>query len=133
MHINFSRLNSASLNETNILENIRIFFVLSVKPVLPSNGTFEVRYEGGIALLKWSTPIGEYTRQVIEQWTNNKRQRKATECQNNPGCTEHDLTKDQTSLTISVEHQDYTFILVLYDGKVPVTAYRAKEEGTVSG
>ena len=112
-----------------------MFFVLSVKPVLPSNGTFEVRYEGGNALLKWSTPIGEYTRQVIEQWTNNKRQRRATGtvCQNNPGCTEYDLAKDQTSLSISVKHQDYTFILVLYDGEVPVSAYRAKEEGTVSG
>ena len=103
--------------------------------MLPSNGTFEVKYEGGNALLKWSPPIGDYTRQVIEQWKNNKRQRRAaeTECQKNPGCTEHDLTKDQTTLTIPVEHQDYTFILVLYDGDVPVSAYRAKEEGTVSG
>ena len=103
--------------------------------MLPSNGTFEVRYEGGNALLQWSKPAGDYTRQVIEQWTNNKRQRSATEneCQNNPGCTQHNLTKDQTSLTISVKHQDYTFILVLYDGEVPVSAYPAKEEGTVSG
>ena len=102
--------------------------------MLPSNGTFEVRYEGGNALLKWSPPIGDYTRQVIEQWTNNKRQRRAaeTECQKNQGCIQHGLTKNQTSLTISVEHQDYTFILVLYDGEVPVSAYRA-EEGTVSG
>ena len=108
--------------------------VISVKPVLP-NGTFEVMYEGGNALLKWSTPIGEYTRQVIEQWTNNKRQRRAaeTECQKKQGCIQHDLTKDQTTLTIPVEHQDYTFILVLYDGDVPVSAYQAKGEGTVSG
>ena len=107
---------------------------VSVKPVL-LNGTFEVRYDGANALLKWSKPAGDYTRQVIEQWTNNNRQRRATEteCQKNPGCTEHGLTKDQTSLTISVEYHDYTFILVLYDGDVPVSAYRAKEEGTVSG
>ena len=85
MHINFYSPNSSSLNQTNILENIqiRIFIVISVKPVLPSNGTFEVKYEGGNALLKWSTPIGDYTREVIEQWANNKRQRRAaeTECQ----------------------------------------------------
>ena len=106
------------------------------KPVLPSNGTFEVKYQGGNAVLKWSVPIGDYTRQVIEQWTNNKRQRREaeTQCQKNQWCTEHYLTKDQTTLTISVEHQDYTFILVLYDGDVTVSAYRAnEEEGTVSG
>ena len=137
MHIKFYRPNSSSLNQTNILENIqiRIFIVISVKPVLPSNGTFEVKYEGGNALLKWSTAIGDYTREVIEQWTNNKRQRRAaeTECQKNSECTQHNLTKDQTTLTIPVEHQDYIFILVLYDGNIPVNAYRAQEEGTVSG
>ena len=102
--------------------------VLSVKPVLPSNGTFEVKYEGGNAVLKWPTPAGAYTRQTIEQWINVNRQRRKTEneCQNNPACTQHDLTKDQTSLTIPVEHQDYTFILVLYDGDVSVSAYQAK-------
>ena len=109
--------------------------VISVKAVLPNNGTFEVKYEGGNAVLRWPKPAGDYTRQVIEQRINNKRQRRPaeTECQKNPECTEHDLTKDQTSLTIPVEHQDYTFILVLYDGDVPVSTYRAKEEGTVSG
>ena len=79
MHINFYRPNSSSLN--NIVENIliRIFIVISMLPVLPSNGTFEVKYESGNAILKWSAPIGHYTREVIEQWTNNKRQRRATE------------------------------------------------------
>ena len=93
--------------------------------MLPSNGTFEVKYEGGNALLKWSTLIGDYTRQVIEQWTNNKRQRRVaeTECQKNPECTQHDLTKDQTSLTISVENHEYNFMLVLYDGNVPVSRF----------
>ena len=43
--------------------------------MLPSNGTFEVKYEGANAVLKWSQPVGEFTRQVIEQWINNKRQR----------------------------------------------------------
>ena len=114
---------------------IIINIIILVKPVLPSNGTFEVKYEGGNAVLKWPAPIGDYTRQVIEQWTNNKRQRRAseTQCQKNQWCTQHNLTKHQTSLTIPVEHQDYTFILVLYDGDVPVSAYQAKEEGTVSG
>ena len=94
------------------------------------NGTFEVKYEGGKAVLK---PSGDYTRQVIEQWTNKNRQRKAaeTECQKNPACTEHDLTKDQISFTIPVEHQDYTFILVLYDGNVPVSRYQANEDSVL--
>ena len=102
--------------------------------MLPSNGTFEVRYDGGNAVLEWSKPAGDYTRQVIEQWTNKNRQRRETEtvCEKNPGCTQHDLTKDQTSFTITVEHQEYTFILVLYDGDVPVSAYQAKED-PVSG
>ena len=109
--------------------------VISVKAVLPNNGTFEVKYEGGNAVLRWPKPAGDYTEQVIEQWTNKNTQRREaeTECQKDPGCTQHDLTKDHTSLTIPVEHQDYTFILVLYDGDVPVSTYRAKEEGTVSG
>ena len=96
--------------------------------MLPSNGTFEVKYEDGNAIMSWPKPAGDYTRQVIEQWKNNKRQRRAaeTECQNNPGCTQHDLTKDKTSLTISVEHQDYTFILVLYDGVVPVSRFTSQ-------
>ena len=112
--------------------------VISVKPVLPSNGTFEVMYEGGNAVLSWPKPAGDYTRQVIEQWTkNNKRQRRTvrtveSECQKNPGCTKHEVDKDQTTLTIPVEHQDYTFILVLYDGDVPVSAYQVKED-PVSG
>ena len=102
--------------------------------MIPSNGTFEVKYEDGNAVLKWSQPAGDYTRQVIEQWTNNKRQRREakTDCQKNPECTEHGLTKDQTSLTIPVEHQDYTFNLVMYDGNVPVSTYQAKD-ATVSG
>ena len=100
-----------------------------MKPVLP-NGTFEVKYEDGNALLKWPQLSGDYTRQVIEQWTNKNRQRRAaeTECQKNPACTEHGLTKDQISFTIPVEHQDYTFILVLYDGNVPVSRYHANED-----
>ena len=108
--------------------------VILVKPVLP-NGTFEVRYEVGNAVLRWSKPAGDYTRQVIEQWTNTNRQRRGaeTECQKDPGCSQHDLPKDQTSLTIHIEHQDYIFILVLYDGDVPVSAYRAKEDGQGSG
>ena len=112
--------------------------VISVKPVLPINGTFEVMYEGGNAVLSWPKPAGDYTRQVIEQWTkNNKRQRRTvgtveSECQKNPGCTKHEVDKDQTTLKIPVEHQDYTFILVLYDGDVPVSAYQAKED-PVSG
>ena len=118
-----------------ILENIqvRIFNVISVKPVLP-NGTCEVSYEDGNAVLKWSKPIGDYTRQVIEQWTNKYRQRREakTECEK-PQCVEHEVDKDQTTLTIPVEHQEYIFILVLYDGDVPVSAYRAKKEGTVLG
>ena len=102
--------------------------------MIPSNGTFKVKYEGGNAVLKWPQPAGDYTRQVIEQWTNNKRQRREaeTECQKNPECTEHDLTKDQTTLTIPVEHHDYTFNLVMYDGNIPVSAYQAKD-ATVSG
>ena len=93
--------------------------------MLPSNGTFEVKYEDGNAVLKWSQPAGDYTRQVIEQRINNKRQRKAaeTECQKNLECTEHDLTKDQTSLTIPVEHHEYNFMLVLYDGNIPVSRF----------
>ena len=96
--------------------------------MLPSNGTFEVKYDGGNAVLRWPKPAGDYTRQVIEQWTNNKRQRRAaeTECQKNPECTQHDLTKDQTSLNISVEHYDYIFILVLYDGDVLVSEFPSK-------
>ena len=110
-----------------------MFNVFSVKPVLP-NGTFEVKYEGGNAVLKWSKPIGDYTRQVIEQWTNNMRQRRAaeTECQTSPGCTEHEVDKNQITLTIPVEHQDYSFILVLYDGNVPVSRHQANED-PVSG
>ena len=100
-----------------------------MKPVLP-NGTFEVKYEGGKAVLKWPQPSGDYTRQIIEQWTNKNRQRRAaeTECQKNPACTEHDLPKDQISLRIPVEHRDYTFILVLYDGNVLVSRYHANED-----
>ena len=104
-----------------------------MKPVLP-NGTFEVKYEGGNAVLKWPQPSGDYTKQVIEQWTNKYRQIRAaeTECQKNPECTEHEVDKDHTSLTIHVEHHDFTFILVLYDGDVPVLRYQANE-GLVSG
>ena len=102
--------------------------------MLPSNGTFEVKYEDGNAVLRWPKPAGDYTRQVIEQWTNNNRKRRAaeTECQKNPECTQHDLTKDQTTLTIPVEHQDYIFSLVMYDGNIPVSTYQAKD-ATVSG
>ena len=102
--------------------------------MLPNNGTFEVRYEDGNAVLKWSKPAGDYTRQVIEQWTNKYRQRRKakTECEK-PLCVEHEVDKDQTALTIPVEHQEYSFILVLYDGDVPVSAYQAKEEGRGSG
>ena len=102
--------------------------------MLPSNGTFEVKYEGGNAILRWSKPAGDYTRQVIEQWANNKRQRRAPEtgCQKNPQCVEHEVDKDQTSLTIEVENQDYIFSLVVYDGNIPVSAYQAKG-ATVSG
>ena len=106
--------------------------VISVKPVLP-NGTFEVMYGDGNAALKWSKPTEDYTRQVIEQWTKRNRRATETECQKDPKCVEHEVDKDQTSLTIHVEHQDYSFILVLYDGDVPVSAYRAKKEGAVSG
>ena len=108
--------------------------VIVVKPVLP-NGTFEVKYEGGNAVLRWSKPAGDYTRQVIEQRTITNRQRReaGTECQKDPGCTQHDLPKEQTSVTIPVEHQDYIFILVLYDGNITMSAYRAKREGPGSG
>ena len=93
--------------------------------MLPSNGTFEVKYEDGNAVLSWPKPAGDYMRQVIEQWTNNKRQMRAveSECQKNPECTEHNLTKDQTSLTIPVEHHEYNFMLVLYDGNIPVSIF----------
>ena len=97
--------------------------------MLPSNGTFEVKYEGGNAVLSWPKPTGDYTKQVMEQWTNNNRQRRSaeTECQKDPGCTEHEVDKDKTTLTIPVKQQDYTFILVLYDGDVPVSRYKAKD------
>ena len=93
--------------------------------MLPSNGTFDVKYEDGNAVLSWPKPAGDYTRQVIEKWTNNKRQKRAveSECQRNPECTEHDLTKDQTSLTIPVEHHEYNFMLVLFDGNIPVSIF----------
>ena len=99
-----------------------------MKAVLPNNGTFEVKYEGGKAVLKWPKPAGDYTRQVIEQWTNNRRKRRAaeTKCKKNSECTEHEVEKEQTSLTITVEHQDYTFKLVLYDGDVLVSEFPSK-------
>ena len=99
-----------------------VSILISVRPVL-SDGRFELRYEGNIANLTWSKPTGDYTRQVIEQWTRRNRERRETEteCQKNPQCVEHAADKDQTTLTISVEHHDYNFILVLYDGDVPVS------------
>ena len=101
--------------------------IISVRPVL-SDGKFEVRYKGNVANLTWSKPAGDYTREVIEQWINKKRQRRAaqTECQKDPQCVEHEVDKDQTTLTIIVEHHDYTFILVLYDGNVPVSRFTSQ-------
>ena len=93
-----------------------------------SDGKFELRYEGNIANLTWSKPTGDYTRQVIEQWTKTKRERRETEteCQKSSQCVEHEVDKDRTSLTIHLEHQDYTFILVLYDGNVPVSRFTSQ-------
>ena len=96
--------------------------------MLPSNGTFEVKYEGGNAILRWPKPAGYYTRQSIEQWTKRNRERRETdtECQKDPHCVEHEVDKDQTTLIIPVEHQDYTFILVLYDGDVQVSRFTSQ-------
>ena len=98
-----------------------------MRPVL-SDGKFEVRYKGNVANLTWSKPDGDYTRQVIEQWTNKNRQRREaeTECQKDPQCVEHEVDKDQTTLTIHVEHQHYIFMLVLYDGNVPVSRFTSQ-------
>ena len=91
-----------------------------------SDGKFELRYEGNIANLTWSKPTGDYTRQAIEQWTKRNRERRETECKKSPQCVEHEVDKDQTTLTIPVEHHDYTFILVLYDGDVPVSRFTSQ-------
>ena len=93
-----------------------------------SDGKFELRYEGNTANLTWSKPTGDYTRQAIEQWTNKNRQRRETEteCKKKPQCIEHEVDKDQTTLTIHVEHQDYIFMLVLYDGGVPVSRFTSQ-------
>ena len=99
-----------------------------MKPVL-LDGKFEVRYEGNTANLTWSKLSGFYTRQEIEQWIFENRQRRSaqTECKKNPQCVEHEVAKGQNTLTIPVEHKDYTFILVLYDGDVPVSKFYSQE------
>ena len=109
----------------------KIFAVtFSVKPQLPTEGRLRVKYEGNNAILSWPKPTGDYTRQVIEQWTTNKRKKRSTEseCRKSETCKEHAVDKNKTTTTIHVSHHGYTFILVLYDGTVPLSRYESHTE-----
>ena len=99
-----------------------------VKPVL-QNGRFEVVYQGNSAVLTWPSPTGDYTRQVVEQWTPDDRQKRAVEreCSKSPLCKEHTIPINIVSITIAVDHKRYSFILVLYDGDVPVTTFQSNQ------
>ena len=101
---------------------------LLVKPVL-ENGRFEVVYQGNSAVLTWPSPTGDYTRQVVEQWTTDDRQKRAVEreCSKSPLCKEHTIPINIVSITIAVDHQRYNFILVLYDGDVPVATFQSNK------
>ena len=109
-----------------VLKVITVIF--SVKPQLPTGGGFEVTYQGNFAILSWPKPTGDYTRQVIEQWTNKNRKKRSTEseCRRSPEtCKEHPVDKNKTTMAIQVSHHGSTFILVLYDGNVPLTSIRS--------
>ena len=67
--------------------NTQICIFLLVKPV-HKNGKFEVVYQSNSAVLTWPSPTGDYTRQVVEQWTPDDRQKRAVEreCSKSPVC-----------------------------------------------
>ena len=110
----------------------RHFYYISVKPQLTTEGRFEVTYQGNFAILSWPKPTGDYTKQVIEQWEDTNRKKRSTgrECRRRSDtCMEHPVDKNKTTTAIHVSHQRNTFILVLYDGNVPLERFESHTEG----
>ena len=103
-------------------------YILLVKPVL-KNGKFEVVYQSNSAVLTWPNPTGDYTRQIVEQWTPDDRQKWAIEreCSKSPLCKEHTIPINIVSITIAVDHERYSFILVLYDGYIEVATFQSNQ------
>ena len=65
----------------------------------------------------------------MEQWTPDDRQKRAVEreCSKSPVCIEQTIPINIVSITIAVDHQRYSFILVLYDGDVPVATFQSTQ------
>ena len=82
-----------------------------------------MKLRGTQAVLNWPKPIGAYTKQVIEKWKVNTRQK--LDCVKARNCEEEVIPIEQTSHTTDIEKdKEYKFILVLYDGEVKVAQFK---------
>ena len=85
-----------------------------------------VEMKGTQAVLSWSKLTGSFTKQVIEKWSEAKREKReaVSDCMNAGNCEEEVIPIHQTSYSTNIEEdKEYKFILVLYDGEVKVAQF----------
>ena len=104
---------------------IKIYTFIAEKVTLQSN-SFLVEIKSTQAVLSWSKPTGSFTKQVIEKWSEAKREKRdaVSDCVKAGNCEEEVIPIEQTSHTIDIDpDKEYKFILVLYDGDVKVAQF----------
>ena len=108
---------------------IKIYTFIAEKVTLQSN-SFLVEIKSTQALLSWSKPTGNFTKQVIEKWINAKRVKHEvmSACIIAGNCEEDTIPIEQTSHTTDIDlDKEYKFILVLYDGDVKVAQFEPND------